>query len=87
MSASSVLRRAIAGERVWQAHRTHFYQRATQYFTVGQIVRQVFTLNIELAALALITVVTPSLTIDAVALALGAAAVALLLRRFSNGKG
>ena len=40
-------RRWPEGERVWQAHRTHFYQRATDRgFSVQQIVARVFVVNL-----------------------------------------
>src|ERR1700732_1051986 len=53
----TLARRLLAGERVWQAHRTHFYQRATDGgFSVNEIVGRVFVVNLILPALALITV-------------------------------
>src|SRR5262249_19615643 len=48
--------RLINGEKVWQAHRSHFYQRATDRgFTVSQVVAHVFAVNVALAALAFAT--------------------------------
>ena len=45
----TLLRRLAKGEPVWQAHRTHFYQRATDNgYSVMQIVGRVFVLNIAL---------------------------------------
>lgn len=53
-SGITLLRRLVRGERIWQAHRTHFYQRATDNgFTVQQIVARVFVINVLLAALAI----------------------------------
>ena len=50
-------RRLLRGEAVWQAHRSHFYQRAIDNgLTVRQIVGRVFLANIALAALALISI-------------------------------
>ena len=39
--------RLHAGERVWEAHRSHFYQRATaRGFTVLEVVARVFVVNV-----------------------------------------
>ena len=54
----TLVRRLIAGEKVWQAHRSHFYQRATDRgFTVKPGGGHVFAVNIALAALAFFTLV------------------------------
>jgi UDP-N-acetylmuramyl pentapeptide phosphotransferase/UDP-N-acetylglucosamine-1-phosphate transferase len=83
----TLARRLIAGERVWQAHRTHFYQRATDRgFTVIQIVGRVFAVNVVLAALAVLSVALPSWWTSLAALAAGAALVAWLLAAFARGK-
>jgi UDP-N-acetylmuramyl pentapeptide phosphotransferase/UDP-N-acetylglucosamine-1-phosphate transferase len=83
----TLLRRLRAGEKVWQAHRSHFYQRAIDGgFTVREIVAQVFVLNIVLAALASATVLLPSPFMTAGALIAGAALVGGLLYRFASGK-
>jgi UDP-N-acetylmuramyl pentapeptide phosphotransferase/UDP-N-acetylglucosamine-1-phosphate transferase len=77
--------RLSRGERIWQAHRTHYYQRATDRgFTVGEIVGRVFVVNLALAALALIAVLAASRRIDAAALACGAALVGALLYGFTR---
>jgi UDP-N-acetylmuramyl pentapeptide phosphotransferase/UDP-N-acetylglucosamine-1-phosphate transferase len=83
----TLLRRIARREPFWAAHRTHFYQRATDNgHTVSGVVTEVFALNIMLAALALASVWLNSPVADTVLLAIGAAAVALLLRRFSQRK-
>jgi len=83
----TLLRRAAAGEKVWQAHRSHFYQRAIDGgFSVREIVAQVFVLNIVLASLATATVLAPSPLVTASALTLGVLLVAGLLYRFAKGK-
>ena len=52
----TLLRRLSRGEPVWHAHRTHFYQLATDRgFTVAGVVTSVFIVNVGLAALALLT--------------------------------
>jgi UDP-N-acetylmuramyl pentapeptide phosphotransferase/UDP-N-acetylglucosamine-1-phosphate transferase len=81
----TLIRRLSSGERIWQAHRTHYYQRATDRgFSVTEIVARVFAVNICLAGLALITVVERSRITDAAAVALGAALVAWLLSSFTR---
>jgi UDP-N-acetylmuramyl pentapeptide phosphotransferase/UDP-N-acetylglucosamine-1-phosphate transferase len=81
----TLLRRASRGERIWQAHRTHYYQRATDRgFTVSDIVGRVFVVNLVLAALALITVPAGSRLVDAAALACGVALVGALLYSFTR---
>ena len=83
----TLFRRALAGEPVWQAHRTHFYQRAIdQGFTVTEIVARVFLLNVALVALALVTVAMPGRIASVIALAAGAALVGWLLARLAQGK-
>jgi len=77
--------RAARGERVWEAHRGHFYQRATvNGLTVRGVVGRVFGVNCALAGLAVGTMILPSWPVSLVALALGAALVAGLLRRFGR---
>jgi UDP-N-acetylmuramyl pentapeptide phosphotransferase/UDP-N-acetylglucosamine-1-phosphate transferase len=81
----TLLRRLINGERFWDAHRSHFYQRATDNgFKVGQVVADVFLLNIFLAALAAASIAIRSTTVDAALLLLGASAVTMALVRFSR---
>ncbi|MDB5618630.1 MAG: hypothetical protein JWQ24_2868 [Tardiphaga sp.] len=81
----TLTRRAARREAVWLAHRSHFYQRATDNgFTVIEVVRSVFVLNIGLAALAGASIYFPSTTASLILLALGAAAVAVVLRAFST---
>ena len=81
----TLLRRVMRREPFWVAHRAHFYQRAPDNgFTVLQVVGEVFALNIFLAALALTSIAMRSPAADAAFLALGAAAVALVLFHFSR---
>ncbi|HEY1312193.1 MAG TPA: glycosyltransferase family 4 protein [Pseudolabrys sp.] len=83
----TLLRRLAKSEPIWQAHRTHFYQRATDNgFTVTQIVGRVFGLNVALIALAATTLLTASMLLHAAALIAGCALVALLLYRFAAAK-
>jgi len=83
----TLARRLVGGERVWQAHRTHFYQRATDGgFTVREIVSRVFAINIGLMVLAVISVLVHGWPVVVAPLAVGAALVAWLLRAFARGK-
>jgi UDP-N-acetylmuramyl pentapeptide phosphotransferase/UDP-N-acetylglucosamine-1-phosphate transferase len=83
----TLARRLMAGERVWQAHRTHYYQRATDRgFRVIEIVGRVFSVNVVLAALAVVSVALPGWRTSLAALAGGAALVVWLLATFARGK-
>jgi UDP-N-acetylmuramyl pentapeptide phosphotransferase/UDP-N-acetylglucosamine-1-phosphate transferase len=80
-------RRFAGGEPVWQAHRTHFYQRATDRgFTVTAIVIRVFVVNVALGALAVFSVTTPGAYSAATALAGGVIVVGWLLFAFARGR-
>ncbi|GJE15910.1 MraY family glycosyltransferase [Methylobacterium marchantiae] len=84
----TLLRRAMKGEKVWQAHRSHYYQRATTNGrSVMEVVACVFLLNIALAALAGTTLLWPSWLVTVAALAAGTCLVAFMLRRFSTMRG
>jgi UDP-N-acetylmuramyl pentapeptide phosphotransferase/UDP-N-acetylglucosamine-1-phosphate transferase len=84
----TLLRRIAGREPFWAAHRSHFYQRATDNgFTVWRVVSEVFTLNVGLALLAMVSIHLKSATASALSLLIGAMAVALLLRRFSRSRG
>ena len=77
--------RAARGERIWEAHRGHYYQRATvNGLTVPGVVGRVFGVNLTLAALAAATLLWPSWPVTLAALAVGLALVAVLLRRFAR---
>jgi UDP-N-acetylmuramyl pentapeptide phosphotransferase/UDP-N-acetylglucosamine-1-phosphate transferase len=83
----TLARRLIRREPVWQAHRTHFYQRATDGgFSVEEIVVRVFVINLALAGLALITAIEPDPRVDLATIALGGSLVAWLLLTFARGK-
>jgi UDP-N-acetylmuramyl pentapeptide phosphotransferase/UDP-N-acetylglucosamine-1-phosphate transferase len=79
-------RRIKNREPFWQAHRTHFYQCATDRgWSVMQIVGHVFVVNIVLVTLAAATVLLPGIVTGLVALAAGCALVGWLLRTLSHG--
>jgi len=83
----TLLRRALRGEKITQAHRTHFYQRATDRgFTVMDVVTRVFAINLCLGALAVVTVIAPGWTTSIAALIGAAVLVGWLLFAFERGK-
>ncbi len=86
MDATVTLTRRIwRREAFWDAHRSHFYQRAADNnFSVPRIVGEIFALNILLAALAGVSVAINSTIADAMTLCGGVLATALLLYRFSQ---
>jgi UDP-N-acetylmuramyl pentapeptide phosphotransferase/UDP-N-acetylglucosamine-1-phosphate transferase len=81
----TLLRRLTRREKVWAAHRSHFYQRATDHgFSVLRVVGEVFVLNVSLAALAIASTATSSPAIRIALFLLGGFAVALVMLRFSR---
>jgi UDP-N-acetylmuramyl pentapeptide phosphotransferase/UDP-N-acetylglucosamine-1-phosphate transferase len=83
----TLARRIVRGEQFWQAHRSHFYQRATDNgFSVPAVVKRVVLVNLALAALALVSVAAHSMAASLIALAASVAIVAWLLLTFSHAK-
>jgi UDP-N-acetylmuramyl pentapeptide phosphotransferase/UDP-N-acetylglucosamine-1-phosphate transferase len=83
----TLLRRAARGEQILRAHRTHFYQRATDNgFTSMGIVTRVFAVNIGLGALSVTTVLVPGTITGIAALIAGIILVTWLLFAFAQGK-
>ncbi len=79
-------KRLARGEQVWQAHRTHYYQRATtKGLTVLTVVTRVFVVNLGLGGLAIATVVIPGVAVDLAGVAAGGLLVAGFLRSLSRG--
>ncbi len=79
--------RLVRRENVLRAHRTHFYQRATDRgYSVLEVVTSVFFVNLALAFLAFMTIDRQSFEAQAFALALGTLAVLVVLVRFARGK-
>ena len=77
--------RLAKGERLWEAHRTHFYQRAlTNGFDVGQVIGRVVLTNVVLLLLAAATVAVPDTIVAGLALAAGIAVVTFVLAQFSR---
>jgi UDP-N-acetylmuramyl pentapeptide phosphotransferase/UDP-N-acetylglucosamine-1-phosphate transferase len=83
----TLIRRVARREPFWQAHRQHFYQRATENgFAVPAIVRRVVLVNVALAALAAVTIAVPGTAVSLAALAAAIAVVAWLLLTFARAK-
>jgi UDP-N-acetylmuramyl pentapeptide phosphotransferase/UDP-N-acetylglucosamine-1-phosphate transferase len=83
----TLTRRVAKGERFWEAHRNHFYQRAIDNgFSVPAIVARVVLVNLVLAALALLTVAADRAVVSLTALAVSSAVVAWLLLTFARTK-
>jgi UDP-N-acetylmuramyl pentapeptide phosphotransferase/UDP-N-acetylglucosamine-1-phosphate transferase len=81
----TLLRRMARREPFWAAHRTHFYQRATDNgYSVSRVVSEVFVVNLALAALAIASVCVDTVSFGALCLIAGVAAVALVLSRFAR---
>jgi UDP-N-acetylmuramyl pentapeptide phosphotransferase/UDP-N-acetylglucosamine-1-phosphate transferase len=82
----TLARRWAGGERITEAHRSHFYQIATtRGFSVMDVVKRVFAANLVLLWLAVVAVLFDSTVFDVIALLLGAGEVALLLRTLARG--
>jgi UDP-N-acetylmuramyl pentapeptide phosphotransferase/UDP-N-acetylglucosamine-1-phosphate transferase len=83
----TLARRIARREKIWEAHRSHFYQRATaRGFTVTEVIGRVLLVNASLVVLALISVVEPDPLVDIPLLMLGTAFVAWLLITLARGK-
>ena len=81
----TLLRRMVRREPFWAAHRSHFYQRATDNgFSVLRVVSEVFALNVGLAVLAIASTRTQSAGIEIMLTIAGGLGVALTMYRFSK---
>jgi UDP-N-acetylmuramyl pentapeptide phosphotransferase/UDP-N-acetylglucosamine-1-phosphate transferase len=81
----TLLRRMIRREPFWAAHRSHFYQRATDNgFSVLRVVSEVFALNVGLAVLAIASTKMQSTAVAAILMITGGFGVALTMYRFSK---
>jgi UDP-N-acetylmuramyl pentapeptide phosphotransferase/UDP-N-acetylglucosamine-1-phosphate transferase len=83
----TLLWRIAKREPFWRAHRSHFYQRATDRgFGVAEIIARVLAVNLALIALATATVLWPGLASSALALACGCMLAGGLLVIFARGR-
>jgi UDP-N-acetylmuramyl pentapeptide phosphotransferase/UDP-N-acetylglucosamine-1-phosphate transferase len=81
----TLLRRMYRREPIWVAHRSHFYQRATDNgFTVWRVVSEVFMLNIGLAITAIVSTMISSSIIRILLFVLGCIAVTGAMVRFTR---
>jgi UDP-N-acetylmuramyl pentapeptide phosphotransferase/UDP-N-acetylglucosamine-1-phosphate transferase len=84
-ATATLLRRMARREPFWAAHRSHFYQRATDNgFSVWRVISEVFALNVALAALAIGSVAAHSATTQFALFIIGSLATASLMYRFSQ---
>jgi UDP-N-acetylmuramyl pentapeptide phosphotransferase/UDP-N-acetylglucosamine-1-phosphate transferase len=83
----TLMRRFSRGERLTEAHRSHFYQLAViRGLPVPTVVQWVCAVNVVLAALAALSIWLSSAWFDIAALAGGGALVATLLVRMERGR-
>lgn len=68
----TLLRRLLRGEKVWQAHRSHFYQQATAKLSHAGVAGRIAVLNAMLILLA-------AISLQSLTAAIGALAAAVLL--------
>lgn len=81
----TLVRRFARGEKVWEAHRSHFYQKATDNgFSVMSVIGHVFVVNLVLAGLATVTLFWPSVATQILCLVAGVGVVSVLLMHFSR---
>ena len=86
-SGITLWRRWRRGERVWQAHRSHYYQRALDNgFAVPEVTAEVLRLNLALAGLALLSVVASDFAVSLAALVIAAVLTGWVLVRLERGK-
>jgi len=83
----TLLRRLARREKVWEAHRSHFYQQATANgYSALAVSAQVFCLNLVLAGLAGISLAWPAPPVQIACVLAGLACVGGLLRRFGKSR-
>lgn len=83
----TLARRWRNGERISQAHRSHFYQRAVVGgYTVPEVTRDVLALNIVLAVLAVVSIQSDRPAHQVLCLGAAIAATLYILLRFEKGR-
>lgn len=83
----TLARRFLNGERISQAHRSHFYQRAVAGgYTVPEVTRDVFALNVVLGVLAWVSAGAHRPAHQVLCLGAAIAATFFVLRRFEVGR-
>jgi UDP-N-acetylmuramyl pentapeptide phosphotransferase/UDP-N-acetylglucosamine-1-phosphate transferase len=83
---TTILKRFRRGEKIWQAHREHAYQRAVHLhgWSVGQVSGAVFLLNLLFSTTALTLGFAGTPLIKNISLLVGIFCVIILLRRFEQ---
>ena len=80
----TLLHRLASGKSIMKAHRRHFYQRAFDCgLGVNRIVSRVFAVNVILVAMAAVTILNNSRSLQITILAAGALLVGILLLSFN----
>ncbi len=83
----TLLKRIVRRERVWEAHRSHFYQQATANgFSALSVSAHVFCLNLVLLGLATTVLMRPTPKVQIGSLLLGIGFVSILLWHFSRSR-
>jgi UDP-N-acetylmuramyl pentapeptide phosphotransferase/UDP-N-acetylglucosamine-1-phosphate transferase len=86
-ATATLLRRMARREPFWAAHRSHYYQRATDNgFSVWRVVGEVFALNVVLAAFAIGSIAAQSTVIAVALLIAGSLATVFVMFRFSRSR-
>jgi len=84
-ATATLLRRLVNGEKVWRAHRGHFYQRAARGFgDHAAVVRRIAGLNLALILLALLAVRLGGALWAGILLLAGLLLTVLLCRAFAR---
>lgn len=86
-STITLFRRLAERQRIWQSHRCHYYQLATENgFQVKEIVARVFLINIALMIMGAVSVYFASPELDVLLFIVGICAVWWLLSTFVRRK-
>ena len=83
----TLYRRWNRGEKLHEAHRSHFYQLAVQRgFLVPEVTNRILGLNVALGLLAFLSVEARSPVIDITVVVVGLMLTAALMRHFDRGR-
>ena len=83
----TLYRRWKRGERLHEAHRSHFYQLAVQRgFLVPEVTNRILGLNVALGLLAFLSVEAGSPVVDIAVVVVGLILTAALMRHFDRGR-
>lgn len=76
--------RLSRGEKIWEPHRSHFYQMAAARAGPWRVLNSVFAINVTLAGLAVASAATESVALSLIAAVTATIAVTLLLHSLSR---